>query len=129
MLLPTSGNLIGQCAGNMFNLVFGMTTRWSYGNIAGKYVGSFYGDLTNKEKIEGRTVFDLNAGIYLPVDKKVIKSATLRLSMLNVFDKEYLSSARTVAFNSPRSMAWRQARRITTWGRKRTAMVSLEANF
>ncbi|MEB0255806.1 TonB-dependent receptor, partial [Pseudomonas sp. 5S2] len=76
--------------------VFGYDDSRYYGNIAGKYVGSFYGDMTNKEKIEGRTVFDLNEGIYLPVDKKVIKTAALRFSMLNVIDKEYLSSARTV---------------------------------
>ena len=115
VLLPTSGKQLANVPENMFNLVFGYDDSRFYGNIAGKYVGSFYGDLTNKEKIEGRTVFDLNAGIYLPVDKKVIKSAALRFSMLNVFDKEYLSSARTVAFNSAPVNGLGRARRTTTW--------------
>lgn len=85
--------------------------------------------MTNKEKIEGRTVFDLNAGIYLPVDKKVIKSAALRFSMLNVFDKEYLSSARTVAFNSAPVNGLGASTAYYNVGEERTAMVSLEANF
>ena len=74
-------------------------------------------------------MFDLNAGIYLPVDKKVIKSATLRFSMLNVFDKEYLSSARTVAFNSAPVNGLAPSTAYYNVGEERTAMVSLEANF
>ena len=129
VLLPTSGKQLANVPENMFNLVFGYDDSRFYGNIAGKYVGSFYGDLTNKEKIEGRTVFDLNAGIYLPVDKKVIKSAALRFSMLNVFDKEYLSSARTVAFNSAPVNGLGASTAYYNVGEERTAMVSLEANF
>ena len=97
--------------------------------MVGKYVGAFYGDLTNDEKISGRTVFDLNAGIHLPVDKKVLKSATLRFSMLNVFDKEYLASVRTVSFNSVRTNGLAPSTAYYNVGEERTAMVSLEAAF
>lgn len=128
-LLPTSGKQLANVPKNMFNLVFGYDDSRFYGNIAGKYVGSFYGDLTNNEKIDGRTVFDLNAGIYLPVDKKVIKSAALRFSMLNVFDKEYLSSVRTVSFNSAPVNGLGASTAYYNVGEERTAMVSLEANF
>ena len=129
VLLPTKGNQLANVPENMLNLVFGYDDKRYYGNIAGKYVGAFYGDLTNNEKISGRTVFDLNAGIYLPVDKKVFKSAALRFSMLNVFDKEYLSSARTVSFNSAPVNGLAASSAYYNVGEERTAMVSLEANF
>ncbi len=113
----------------MFNASIGYDDKRYYGNVAGKYVGSFYGDLTNDEKISGRTVFDLNAGIYLPVDKKVIKTATVRFSLLNVFNKEYLSSANTVAFNATAVNGLAASTPYYNVGEERTAMVSFEVGF
>ncbi|MQA52361.1 TonB-dependent receptor [Pseudomonas piscis] len=129
VLLPTSGKQLANVPENMFNLSLGYDDSRYYGNVVGKYVGAFYGDLTNDEKISGRTVFDLNAGIHLPVDKKVLKSATLRFSMLNVFDKEYLASTRTVSFNSVRTNGLAPSTAYYNVGEERTAMVSLEAAF
>lgn len=129
VLLPTSGKQLVNVPENMFNLSLGYDDSRYYGNVVGKYVGAFYGDLTNDEKISGRTVFDLNAGIHLPVDKKVLKSATLRFSMLNVFDKEYLASTRTVSFNSVRTNGLAPSTAYYNVGEERTAMVSLEAAF
>lgn len=129
VLLPTSGKQLANVPENMFNLSLGYDDSRYYGNVVGKYVGAFYGDLTNDEKIAGRTVVDLNAGIYLPVDKKVLKSATLRFSMLNVFDKEYLASTRTVSFNSQSTNGLAPSTAYYNVGEERTAMVSLEAGF
>ncbi|AZC16440.1 MULTISPECIES: TonB-dependent receptor family protein [Pseudomonas] len=129
VLLPTSGKQLVNVPENMFNLSLGYDDSRYYGNVVGKYVGAFYGDLTNDEKISGRTVFDLNAGIHLPVDKKVLKSATLRFSMLNVFDKEYLASTRTVSFNSVKTNGLAPSTAYYNVGEERTAMVSLEAAF
>lgn len=129
VLLPTSGKQLVNVPQNMFNLSLGYDDSRYYGNVVGKYVGAFYGDLTNDEKISGRTVFDLNAGIHLPVDKKVLKSATLRFSMLNVFDKEYLASTRTVSFNSVKTNGLAPSTAYYNVGEERTAMVSLEAAF
>lgn len=129
VLLPTSGKQLVNVPQNMFNLSLGYDDSRYYGNVVGKYVGAFYGDLTNDEKISRRTVFDLNAGIHLPVDKKVLKSATLRFSMLNVFDKEYLASTRTVSFNSVKTNGLAPSTAYYNVGEERTAMVSLEAAF
>lgn len=129
VLLPTSGKQLANVPENMFNLSLGYDDSRYYGNVVGKYVGAFYGDLTNDEKIAGRTVVDLNAGIHLPVDKKVLKSATLRFSMLNVFDKEYLASTRTVSFNSVKTNGLAPSTAYYNVGEERTAMVSLEAGF
>ncbi|MBC2656735.1 TonB-dependent receptor [Pseudomonas sp. MSSRFD41] len=129
VLLPTSGKQLANVPQNMFNLSLGYDDSRYYGNVVGKYVGAFYGDLTNDEKISGRTVFDLNAGIHLPVDKKVLKSATLRFSMLNVFDKEYLASTRTVSFNTVKTNGLAPSTAYYNVGEERTAMVSLEAAF
>lgn len=129
VLLPTSGKQLTNVPENMFNLSLGYDDTRFYGNVVGKYVGSYYGDLTNDEKISGRTVVDLNAGVRLPVDKRVLKSATLRFSMLNVFDKEYLASVRTVSFNSQKTNGLAPSTAYYDVGEERTAMVSLEAAF
>jgi iron complex outermembrane receptor protein len=127
--LPTDGKQLANVPKNMFNASLGYDDGRFYGNVVGKYVGAYYGDLMNDEKISGRTVYDLNAGVRLPVDKKILKSATLRFSMLNVFDKEYLSSARTVSFNSQPVNGVGASTAYYNVGEERTAMVSFEAAF
>ncbi|EGH34294.1 glycosidase, putative, partial [Pseudomonas syringae pv. japonica str. M301072] len=42
----------------------------------------------------------MGAGIYLPVDKKIVKDATLRLNVDNLFDKEYLDGVYTTKTNA-----------------------------
>ena len=127
--LPTSGKQLANVPKNMFNASLGYDNKRYYGNVAAKYVGSYYGDLTNDQEISGRTTFDINAGVRLPVDKKILKSAAIRVSMLNVFDKEYLSSARTVVLNAAPVNGVNAATPYYNVGEERTAMVSFEANF
>ncbi|MDR1648266.1 MAG: TonB-dependent receptor [Zoogloeaceae bacterium] len=59
-----------------------------YANLLGRYVGSFYGDLHNREKISGYAVFDLKLGYRLKIAEH---SAILRVNVNNLFDKHYLS--------------------------------------
>ncbi|TWI54818.1 iron complex outermembrane receptor protein [Pseudomonas duriflava] len=127
--LPTSGKQVANVPKNMFNLSFGYDDGRYYGNIVGKYVGSYYGDLTNDEKISGRTVFDLNTGVRLPVNKKMFKSAAIRFSVANLFDKEYLSSARTIGFNAQPYNGLSSSTSYYNVGEERTAVVSFEASF
>jgi iron complex outermembrane recepter protein len=127
--LPTSGKQLVNVPKNLFNLKFGYDDDRYYGSISSKYVSSFYGDLTNDEKIGGRTVFDLAAGVYLPVDKKIIKSAVLRFGISNLFDKEYLSSVRTTTFNARAYNGLRANTPFYNVGEERTFSASLEAIF
>ncbi|MBO5393253.1 MAG: TonB-dependent receptor, partial [Pseudomonas sp.] len=127
--LPTSGKQLANVPKNMLNASLGYDNKRYYGNVAAKYVGSYYGDLTNDQEISGRTTFDINAGVRLPVDKKILKSAAIRVSMLNVFDKEYLSSARTVVLNAAPVNGVSAATPYYNVGEERTAMVSFEASF
>lgn len=127
--LPTAGKQLANVPKNMLNASIGWDNKRYYANIAGKYVGSYYGDLTNDQEIAGRTTVDLSAGVRLPVDKKIFKSAAIRVSMLNVFDKEYLSSARTVVLNAAPVNGLNAATPYYNVGEERTAMVSFEASF
>lgn len=73
-------------------------------------------------------------GYRLPVNKNYMKSATVRLSVNNVFNREYLSGVRTVVFNSVRyngtgsTYAGAQTPYYTI-GEEQTVAVSLEASF
>lgn len=127
--LPTTGKRSANTPKNMLNLGVGYDDSRYYAGINGRYTGAFYGDMTNDEKIGGRTVVDLNAGIHLPVDKKIIKSATLRFNVNNVFDKEYLDSARTVVFNAAAHNGVRASTPYYNVGEERTFSVSLDATF
>ena len=88
ILLPTSGKQFANVPKNMLAANIGYDDGRFYGTFGGKYTSKIYGDLTNDEAISGRTVFNAGAGIYLPVDKKVVKDATLRLNVDNLFDKD-----------------------------------------
>ncbi|WP_262927206.1 TonB-dependent receptor [Phytohalomonas tamaricis] len=127
--LPTEGKQVANVPKNMFNLSVGYDDGRYYGNIVGKYVGSYYGDLTNDEKISGRTVFDLNTGVRLPVDNTMLKSAAIRFSINNLFDKEYLSSASSIGFNAEPYNGLSSNTSYYNVGEERTAVVSLEATF
>lgn len=66
----------------MLNASLGYDDGLYYGSFGGKYVSSFYGDLTNDEKIGGRTVFDVAAGVHLPVDKRLSKAPPCALASI-----------------------------------------------
>src|SRR5476651_1651230 len=87
IVLPTSGKQFANVPKNMLAANIGYDDGRFYGTFGGKFTSKLYGDLTNDEAISARTVFNLGAGIYLPVDKKVVKDATLRLNVDNLFDK------------------------------------------
>lgn len=127
--LPTTGKQVANAPKNMLNLGLGYDDGLYYAGVNSRYVGSFYGDMTNDEKIGGRTVFDLSAGVYLPVDKKIVKSATLRFGINNLFDKEYLDSARSVSFNSRSYNGVSAGTPFYNVGEERTFNASLEATF
>ncbi|MEQ9907893.1 TonB-dependent receptor [Pectobacterium odoriferum] len=127
--LPTTGKQVANAPKNMLNLGLGYDDGLYYAGVNSRYVGSFYGDMTNDEKIGGRTVFDLSAGVYLPVDKKIVKSATLRFGINNLFDKAYLDSARSVSFNSRSYNGVSAGTPFYNVGEERTFNASLEATF
>ncbi|WP_224653040.1 TonB-dependent receptor family protein [Pectobacterium versatile] len=127
--LPTTGKQVANAPKNMLNLGLGYDDGLYYAGVNSRYVGSFYGDMTNDEKIGGRTVFDLSAGVYLPVDKKIVKSATLRFGVNNLFDKAYLDSARSVSFNSRSYNGVSAGTPFYNVGEERTFNASLEATF
>jgi iron complex outermembrane receptor protein len=129
ILLPTSGKQFANVPKNMLAANIGYDDGRFYGTFGGKYTSKIYGDLTNDEAISGRTVFNAGAGIYLPVDKKVVKDATLRLNVDNLFDKKYLDGVYTTKTNAASYSGFRDGDPAYIVGLERTVTVSLEANF
>ncbi|TKK25624.1 TonB-dependent receptor [Pseudomonas sp. CFBP13528] len=129
ILLPTSGKQFANVPKNMLAANIGYDDGRFYGTFGGKYTSKLYGDLTNDEGISARTVFNLGAGIYLPVDKKVVKDATLRLNVDNLFDKKYLDGVYTTKTNAASYSGFRDGDPAYIVGLDRTVTVSLEANF
>ena len=129
ILLPTSGKQFANVPKNMLAANIGYDDGRFYGTFGGKYTSKLYGDLTNDEAISGRTVFNAGAGIYLPVDKKVVKDATLRLNVDNLFDKKYLDGVYTTKTNAASYSGFRDGDPAYIVGLDRTVTVSLEANF
>jgi iron complex outermembrane receptor protein len=70
-----------------------------FGNLALKYVGSQYSTFMNDQKIGGYTTLDAAIGLRWR-DMGVMKKPELRLNLLNLFDKQYLSG-----INSPTTNA------------------------
>lgn len=134
VLVPTKGKQVAGVPKNLFTLSLGYDDGRYYGNVAGRFVDNQYGDLTNDQSIPHYTLVDLNMGYRLPVNKNYMKSATVRLSVNNVFNREYLSGVRTVVFNSVRyngtgsTYAGAQTPYYTI-GEEQTVAVSLEASF
>ncbi|AXO60181.1 TonB-dependent receptor [Pseudomonas sp. phDV1] len=132
--VPTKGKQVAGVPKNMFNLSLGYDNGRFYGNVIGKYVDSQYGDLTNDQSIPHYTIVDMNLGYRLPVNKKYVQDAAVRLSMNNVFNREYLSGVRTVVFNSVRyngtGSAYAGAQTpYYTIGEEQTVALSVEASF
>ncbi|WP_437881961.1 TonB-dependent receptor family protein [Pseudomonas sp. LRF_L74] len=89
--IDTSGKQLYDTPRHLLSAGIGYDDKTFYANFLGRYTGSFYGDLANKEKIGGYTVFDLNLGYRLNNLGAALKNATLTLNLNNVFDKQYLS--------------------------------------
>jgi iron complex outermembrane receptor protein len=131
--LPTEGKEVAGVPKNMFNLSFGYDNGRYYGNVVGKYVGKQYGDMTNDESISDYAVADLNFGVHLPVNKNLMKDATIRVSVTNLFDKDYLSGVKSTQFSSvdydPSPTAYVNSDPYYTIGEERTVSVSFEGSF
>ncbi len=127
--LPTAGKQFANVPRNMLAANIGYDDGHYYGTFGGKYTSKIYGDLTNDESIPGRTVFNLGAGVYLPVDHRFFKDATLRLNVDNLFDKKYLDGVYTVKTNSATYGGYRDGDPAYIVGVERTVTVALEANF
>jgi iron complex outermembrane receptor protein len=133
--LPTSGQQVAGVPKNMFNLSLGYDDGRFYGNVIGKYVDNQYGDLTNDQSIPHYTVVDMNIGYRLPVNESYLKSATVRLSLNNVFNREYLNGVDTVSFSSldynPASGSANNTASTPYYniGEEQTVAVSFEASF
>ena len=127
--LPTSGKQFANVPKNMLAANIGYDDGRYYGTFGAKYTSKLYGDLTNDESIPGRTIFNLGAGIYLPVDKHIVKDATLRLNVDNLFDKKYLDGVYTYKTNSASYNGYRDGDPAYIVGVERTVTVSLEASF
>lgn len=127
--LPTSGKQSPNTSKNVLTAGLGYDdSRWTW-DFKGNYTGPFYGDMTNDEKIAGRTVFDFSAGVHLPVDKKFIKEATLSFGVNNLFDKEYLASAKSVKQNSKTLGQAKGSSPQYIIGEERTFVISLSAKM
>ncbi|OLS61356.1 TonB-dependent receptor [Pseudomonas putida] len=132
--VPTKGKQIAGVPKNMFNLSLGYDDGRFYGNVIGKFVDNQYGDLTNDQSIPHYTTVDMNVGYRLPVNKNYMKDATVRLSLNNVFNRQYLSGVQTTVFNSVRyngsgsAFAGAQTPYYTI-GEEQTVALSVEANF
>ena len=127
--LPTSGKEVPNVPKNLLNMTLGYDNGRYYGSVSGKYVSGYYGDLTNDEKVSGRTIVDLAAGVHLPVNNTFIKSATLRVGVDNLFDRKYLSSAQTTTFNAATYGTAKAKTPYYNVGEERTLSLSLDASF
>ena len=127
--LPTSGKEVPNVPKNLLNMTLGYDDGRYYGSVSGKYVSGYYGDLTNDEKVSGRTIVDLAAGVHLPVNNTFIKSATLRVGVDNLFDRKYLSSAQTTTFNAATYGTAKAKTPYYNVGEERTLSLSLDASF
>ncbi|MCF9033569.1 TonB-dependent receptor [Acinetobacter nectaris] len=127
-ILPTAGKQTPNTSKNVLTAGLGYDdSRWMW-DFKGNYTGPFYGDMTNNEKIAGRTVFDFSAGVHLPVDKKFIKEAMLSFGVNNLFDKEYLASAKTIQQQAP-AVPSKSASPQYIIGEERTFVISLSAKM
>lgn len=127
--LPTLGKQTPNTSKNVFTAGIGYDNRtWSW-NLNGNYTGPFYGDLTNDEKIAGRTTFDFSTGVHLPVKGNFVKDVSLNFGVNNMFDKEYLASTKTVQTNSKTTGTASGSAPLYNIGEERTFVISLSAKL
>ncbi|MBF7686267.1 TonB-dependent receptor [Acinetobacter sp. B10A] len=127
--LPTVGKQTPNTSKNVFTAGIGYDNSTWLWNFSGNYTGPFYGDLTNDEKISGRTTFDFSAGVRLPVKNSFVKDVSLKFGVNNIFDKEYLASAKTVQMNSKTTGTATGSAPLYNIGEERTFVISLSAKL
>ncbi|KAA8732114.1 TonB-dependent receptor [Acinetobacter qingfengensis] len=134
--LPTEGKLVPGTSKNAVTATLGYDDGRFYSNFTGRYLSSFYGDMTNNEEIGGRTVFDLAAGYRFPLNTKSVSDVTLKFGVNNVFDKEYIAAisspitAGKINYTNASGASRTQTNTAYyTIGEDRTYVVSLSAKF
>jgi iron complex outermembrane recepter protein len=70
-----------------------------FGNLAFKYVGSQYATFMNDEKIPGYVTADATMGFRWG-DMGLLKKPEIRLNILNIFNKQYLSGVYSATTNA-----------------------------
>lgn len=89
-VLPTAGKQMPDTPKWLAGLNLQYTSGPFYSFVQGRYVGERYTTLVNDDKLSGYTLFDLGAGYRFPAFG-FAKNPTIRLTVNNLFDKEYLS--------------------------------------
>lgn len=97
--LPTQGKQFTNTPRQMLSASLGYDDKRFFSTLTGKYTSSVYGDMTNNERIGGFTLFDVSAG-YRFEKIGFMKGATITLSGLNLFNKQYLAAVNSVATNA-----------------------------
>jgi len=89
--LPTSGKDFPDAPNWMVGASLQYATGPYVSALSAKYVGKRYTTLVNDEFLDAYTVFDFNAGYRLP-STTFFKKPTVRLNILNLFNKSYLNA-------------------------------------
>lgn len=97
--LPTSGKEAVRSPKFQAAMAADYDSGWYFGNLSLKYVGSQYATFMNDQKIGGYTTVDAGIGLRMR-DMGVLKKPEIRLNMLNIFDRQYLSGVNSPTTNS-----------------------------
>ncbi|WP_036265366.1 TonB-dependent receptor [Methylobacillus glycogenes] len=88
--LDTKGKQLFNTPKHLASIGLGYDDGSFYSDIRAYYKSSLYGDLTNKEKVEGATTVNLALGYRVNNISRYFKNAVFSLNVNNLFDKEYL---------------------------------------
>jgi len=131
--LPTKGNQVAGVPKHILNLMLGYDNGVYYGSLAEHIVGKQYGDMTNEQSIPGYGILDLSLGYRIPYVSTTIKKPTVRLSVNNLLNKDYLSGVDSNSFSSKKHTSNGNTYKAKSprylVGEERFFEVSLEASF
>ena len=97
--LPTAGKTAVESPNLQFGLGLDYDDGRLFGNAEIKWVDSQYTTFMNDESIPAYVVADMTAGVRLP-NIGIMRHPELRLNLVNVADKNYLSGAYSVTTNA-----------------------------
>ncbi|MFM2485689.1 TonB-dependent receptor [Celerinatantimonas yamalensis] len=130
--LPTKGKQVAGVPKNILNLILGYDNGTYYGSLADHMVGKQYGDMTNDQSIPGFSVFDLSLGYRIPYTFMGVKKPVVRLTVNNLFNKNYLSGVDSTTFASKKysnnGKSFSSAPQYLI-GEQRSLELSFEASF
>lgn len=126
--LPTKGKQVAGVPYHLLNLVLGYDDGTYYGSVADRIVGKQYGDMANEESIPGYGIINLSLGYRIPYHILEMKKPTIRLSVNNLFNREYLSGVDSSKFAAKRHGSYNQSPDYLI-GEERSLEVSFETMF